>query len=192
MWWGSRASWDGRYIKTNKHSLRKLAQGNKHEPCTEAMGQTKACDWTVTFDRHAGEKSTQIHQQRKEGKTKQQSNRSCATQDPSASGWTSTALRKWLFLRAEALCPIVALCCGFATSALLERNRLNPLGPAFVAAEGFFYQNRQRRFGNITLDRAHYPCFTCFPPAVFLQGSVTKKSGLLSPSRKLVCTCTIG
>lgn len=29
--------------------------GNNHQPSTEASGQMKACDWTVTFERHAGE-----------------------------------------------------------------------------------------------------------------------------------------
>lgn len=73
--------------------------------------------------------------------------------------------------------------------ALLKRNHLNPVGPASVIAEGFSTRTIGGVLYTLTLDWSHYLCFTCSPSSLFRV--CNKESSLLSPTRGVVCTCTI-
>lgn len=73
--------------------------------------------------------------------------------------------------------------------ALLKWNHLNPVGPAFVIAEGFSTGTIGGVLYTLTLDWSHYLCFTCSPPSLFRV--CNKESSLLSPTGGVVCTCTI-
>ncbi len=72
---------------------------------------------------------------------------------------------------------------------LLKWNHLNPVGPAFVIAEGFSTRTIGGVLYTLTLDWSHYLCFTCSPPSLFRV--CNKESSLLSPTGGVVCTCTI-
>lgn len=73
--------------------------------------------------------------------------------------------------------------------ALLKWNHLNPVGPAFVIAEGFSTRMIGGVLYTLSLDWSHYLCFTCSPTSLFRV--CNKESGLLSPTGGVVCTCTI-
>lgn len=176
-----------RRIKTNEHRNTQEERVNKHLSLQVKSKLVWPC-CTATSDRHAGGETpnTATETRNKEPRRTSQVHQQRVVNQPGG----SPLFPKGSDFSQSSSCTFYCyILLWLGIPALLKWNHLNPVGPAFVIAERFSTGTIGGVLYMLTLDRPHYPCFTCSLPSLFRL--CNKESSLLSPTRGVVCTCTI-